>query len=285
MRRSSHFRLSSAKGFACCIGLVAQLAWTALGQNTVTLTDNNSSVRIDPYSQRGIFDWSAAQQNLLEQRWYWYRLGGAVPQQSIDTISAPVVRTYGTREASIQYTANNFILSVDELLTGGSFVPPGQSPNSDLGESIRIQNTSNQNLEFHFFRYSHSDLNGYSMDSVQLGRNLRGQFNDAFQQSPSGGLTDTLTTPGASHGEAGFSQALLQKLSGLSGYNLNDNAGPLGPGDVAYAFQWDFDIAPGASKLISMDSYLSVIIPEPSRAALLICGLVFFAVRLVIRKR
>jgi hypothetical protein len=201
-----------------------------------------------------------------------------VPQQSIDRISAPVVTLYGTREATILYTANNFTLSVDELLTGGAVVGPGQSPNSDLGESVRIVNTSASTLQFHFFKYSHSDLSGYpSNDSAQLGRNLRGFFNDAFQQSLLCGLTETITTPGARHAEVDFAAATLDRLNSVSGYNLNDNAGPVGPGDVAYAFQWDLNIAPGASALISMDAYVTVVIPEPSGAALIICALVSWA--------
>ena len=278
MRISGHFRLLSAKGLSCCIGLAVHVVGAVHGQNVITLRDGNSTAEIDPYSQRGVFQWNDSQEDLLDQKWCWYRTGGTVPQQSIDRISTPVVSLYGTREASISYTANNFILTVDYLLTGGPVIgPPGQSPNSDLGESIRIQNTSNRALEFHFFQYTHSDFP--AMNWVQLGRNLRGFFNDAFQAAGDGGLTETITTPGAVHGEVDFAPATLYRLNNISGYNLNDNAGPLGPEDVAYAFQWDLNIAPGSSVLLSMDTYRSVLIPEPSAAALLSCGLVLWAVR------
>ena len=261
------------------MGLVVQLASPAQGQ-LVSLSDYASNVQIDPYSQRGVFHWSNSGQNVLDQRWFWYRTAESALQQSIDTISAPVVTLYGTREATILYTANTFTFSVDYLLTGGSVIlPPGEIGNPDLGESIRIVNTRASTLAFHLFQYAHCALSGYpSSDSVQLGRNLHGFFNDAFQSDPAAGLTQAITSLGANHGEVDFAPATLGRLNSVNGYNLNDNAGPVGPGDVAYAFQWDLNIAPGASAVISMDTYLMVS-PEPSAPALMVCSLVAWAMR------
>jgi len=248
----------------------------------VTLTDGNSLAQIDPHSQAGMFNWSVQGLNQLYQQWFWYRVGDATGamQHSIDTISAPVVTLYGTREATILYTANTFTFSVDYLLTGGSVIlPPGEIGNPDLGESIRIVNTRASTLAFHLFQYAHCALSGYpSSDSVQLGRNLHGFFNDAFQSDPAAGLTQAITSLGANHGEVDFAPATLGRLNSVNGYNLNDNAGPVGPGDVAYAFQWDLNIAPGASAVISMDTYLMVS-PEPSAPALMVCSLVAWAMR------
>jgi hypothetical protein len=247
----------------------------------VTLTDGNSLAQIDPHSQAGMFNWSVQGLNQLYQQWFWYRVGDATGamQHSIDTISAPVVSLYGTREMTSTYTAANFTLSIDYLLTGGAVVGPGQTGNSDIGESIRIVNTSANNLVFHFFQYSDFDLGGPGNDTVQLGRNLRGQFNDAFQQDPTAGLTETVTTPGASHGEVDFYNNTLHRLNTVANYTLNDSAGPVGAGDVTWALEWDLTIAPGGSALISKDKYLSVIVPEPSTIAIGGLGLVLFALR------
>ncbi len=54
-----------------------------------TLTDNNSVAQINPNSQSGMFNWSVDGQNQLNQQWFWYRIGNT-PEQSIDTISAPL---------------------------------------------------------------------------------------------------------------------------------------------------------------------------------------------------
>lgn len=244
----------------------------------VTLTDGNSLAQIDPHSQAGMFNWSVQGFNQLYQQWFWYRTDNGL-QHSIDTISAPVVQTYGTREMTSTYTAANFTLSIDYLLTGGSFVGPGQMANSDIGESIRIVNTSATTLTFHFFQYSDFDLGGPGNDSVQLGRNLRGQFNDAFQQDATAGLTETVTTPGASHGEVDYFSNTRTRLNTIAGYTLNDSAGPVGTGDVTWALEWDLSIAPGGSALISKDKYLSVIVPEPSTIAIGSLGLVLFVLR------
>jgi hypothetical protein len=245
----------------------------------VTLTDGNSLAQIDPHSQAGMFNWSVQGFNQLYQQWFWFRVGDAPGsmQHSIDTIGTPVVSLYGTREMTSTYTAANFTLSIDYLLTGGSFVGPGQVANSDIGESIRIINTSATTLVFHFFQYSDFDLGGPGNDSVQLGRNLRGQFNDAFQQDAIAGLTETVTTPGASHGEVDYFANTRTRLNTIANYTLNDSAGPVGTGDVTWALEWDLTIAPGASALISKDKYLSVVVPEPSALAISGLGLVFLA--------
>jgi hypothetical protein len=257
-----------------CFELTSQAA-------VVTLTDGNSVAQINPSTSDGMFNWSVQGFNQLYQQWFWYRVGDAAGsmQHSIDTISTPVVSLFGTREMSSTYTAQNFTLSIDYLLTGGSFVGPGQMANSDIAESIRIINTSATTLTFHFFQYSDFDLGGPSNDTVQLGRNLRGQFNDAYQQDPSAGLTETVTTPGANHGEVDHWHNTLDRLNGTANYTLNDSAGPVGPGDVTWALEWDLSIAPGASALISKDKYLSVIVPEPSTIAIGGLGLLLFALR------
>lgn len=263
------------------IAIVAGLAPFVCQAQIVTLTDGNSMAKIDPYSSAGMFNWSVQGQNQLFQQWFWYRVGDAAGtmQHSIDTISTPTVTLYGTREMSTTYFAPNFSLSIDYLLTGGAVVGSGQTANSDIGESIRINNTSATTLVFHFFQYSDFDLGGPGNDTVQLGRNLRGQFNDALQTDPTAGLTETVTTPGANHGEVDYFANTRNRLETVANYTLNDNAGPVGPGDVTWALEWDLSIAPGGSALISKDKYLSVIVPEPSVMALGGLGMVLFALQ------
>jgi len=152
-------------------------------------------------------------------------------------------------------------------------VGPGQTAVSGLGETIRIINHSSTVLPFHFYQYSDFHLGGLSNSMVRLGTNLRGLFNEALQQDPNVALTETVTTPGANHGEVGFYRTTLDRLNGGGPLTLNDNAGPVGPGDVTWALEWDFNIAPGSSVLISKDKFLSVLIPEPSAVAFVALGL------------
>jgi hypothetical protein len=262
-----------ARRVACALALASAAYLPGpLHATVTTLTDNNSVASIDPTSQAGLFNWAVQGQNQMYQQWFWYRLGTG-NQYSIDTISAPSIVTSGTRQLSATYAANNFTLSIDYLLSGGSVVAPGQNANSAISETVRIQNTSASALDFHFFNYTDFDLGGGGgSDTVQLGRNPLGLFNDAYQQNTLAGSAETVTTPGANRGEADFWNNTLTRLNTIANYNLNNASGPVGPGDVAWAFQWDLNIAPGGSAIISQANYLSVMVPEPSLLALLAVG-------------
>ena len=236
-----------------------------------SLINFNSTASIDPNSQSGMFNWTVDGQNQLAQQWFWYRVGNN-PEQAINTISAPSITRPDAKTAYITYNNGAFSVEVDYVLTGQS---PG-SGQADIRESIRIHNLSPTNsLDFHFFQYSDFDLNGLTGgDSVALGTDGFGRFNEALQTKgpilTSPILTETDVTPGANHGEVGFFNATLVKLNNGVADNLNDNAGPIGPGDATWALQWDYSganaIAPGGDALISKQKFLQV--PEPSVFAL-----------------
>lgn len=254
--------------------------WQAEAQ-IVTLTDNNSSAQVDVGSQAGMFNWSIQGQNQLNQQWFWFRVGQA-PEAAINTISPAAITLYnGTRGLTSLYANNQFGVRVDYLLSGGPVVPSGQSAFSDIGETITIYNYGTTPLDFHFFQYSDFNLvNQFPNDSVVLGRNTRGFFNEAYQtDGAGGGLTETVAAPGANHGEPNLFNATLAKLNDGAPTVLNDNVGPVGPGDVTWALQWDFLIEPGAYALISKDKYLAIVVPEPASVSLIGLGLLGFALR------
>ena len=243
----------------------------------VTLSENNSVALVDTGSQAGMFYWAIQGQNQLQQQWFWYAVGNNAPA-SIDTISAPAVGLFsGTRGLSLTYAQAGFNVNISYLLSGGAVVPVGDSGVSDIGETIRIQNTTAAPLPFKFYQYSNFDLGGAGNDTVQLGTNPRGLYNEAIQSDPLAGLTETVTTPGANHGEAAFfNQTLLKLNNGVNPVTFDDNLAPVGPGNATWALEWDFVINPGNTALISKDKYLTVVIeniPEPSALALVGLGL------------
>ena len=239
------------------------------------LTHNNSSVQINVGAQMGMFQWTVESQNQLYQQWFWYRVGNAA-EQSIDTISAPLANQPNNRTLYTSYNNGQYGVEVDYMLTGFA---PG-SGISDISESITITNCTTEPLDFHFFQYSDFDLSGViGGDVVQLGKNIHGLFNEAFQQNGSLALTETVATPGANHGEAGVYPVTLLKLNDAFATTLSDFAGPLGPTNATWAFQWDLTIAPESSVGISKDKYLRII-PEPTSILLTLGGFV-----LLLRRR
>jgi len=242
----------------------------------VPLSDNNSSALINASSQAGMFNWTVDGVNQLAQQWFWYRVDSS-PQQSIDTISAPSITTVGLNTARITYNNNSFSVEVDYTLQGQT----SGSGQANIREDIRIHNFSTTNsLDFHFFQYSDFDLGGQvGGDTVSLGKDLSGKFNEALQTKGSSIFSETDVTPGANHGMVTNFPNLLNLLNSGSAINLNDSTGPLGPGDETWALQWDYSgvnaIGPGADALISKQKFLQV--PEPSALVMISLGAVAYA--------
>ena len=275
-----------SRGLGIC-GLFLSLAGISVANaQIVTLVDNNSVAQIDTSSPAGMFYWGiqngpASTRNILNQQWFWYRVGETA-EAPINAISAPSILTPNARSMTATYTGTGFAVRVDYVLTGGS----PSSGVSDIGETITIYNTSASTMAFHLFQYSDFNLSPGN-DTVQLGVNLRGRFNEA-DQNPNGpnpdSLSETVVTPGANHGEAALVRVTLGKLNDGSPTVLSD-ALTAGPGDATWAFQWDLNIAAGGSAIISKDKYAQVgMVPEPSVAAFIGIGFALCLVRQRLKK-
>ncbi|MCY2926013.1 MAG: PEP-CTERM sorting domain-containing protein, partial [Planctomycetota bacterium] len=150
---------------------------------------------------------------------------------------------------------------VKVILAGGS----AGSGTSDLTETIKITNTSGAPLDFHFFQYANLHLGGQTVnDSVEI----RGG-NTAVQTCGSTIVSETADVPTPSRYEAGLAFNTLNSLTDGSPTSLSNQAGPTGPGDLTWAFQWDKTIAAGGSLLISKDMH---VVPEPATLGLLVLG-------------
>jgi hypothetical protein len=240
--------------------------------NIQTLSDLNSTASIDLSSQAGMYNWTVDGKNYLAQQWFWYRVGTAGLQLSIDTLTLTSYTNTGTSLTTIWTDPNNrFNIDLTYVLTGSA---PG-SGTSDVQESIAVDNLSSSNsLNFHFYQYSHFNLSG-GHDSVALGKNGFGNYYLADQSGSGIQLQETVVTgtpspPGAQEGEAAFYPQTLNNLNTVNGYTLNDN-NSVGPGDVTWALEWDKNLAPDGTFTIGKDNSLTV--PEPSVIALVSLGL------------
>lgn len=244
-----------------------------------TISDGNASADINVGAQPGMFNWSIAGQDQLNQQWFWYRTGVG-PEASIDTISAAAVTTYnGTRGLQTTYGNAQFSVRIDYLISGGLLA----GTKSIIAEEITINNLSGAPLPFHLFQYSDFNLGGIpGGDNVVVGAPnfLTGKYNVVDQFKPGVALQEAVVTPGADRAEVSIIPGTLNKLNDGNVDILNNVTGPVGPGNVTWAFQWDFLIAPSGTEVISKNKYIQLnAIPEPTSLALLAVGSLLMAAR------
>jgi hypothetical protein len=273
-------KLHQTISLAVVIGLLSLLA-AAPAHGAFSMVSGNSTVGFDPSSQAGVFSWNVDGINQLAQQWFWYRVGPNGPESSINALSAPTVMHQPgiiSDGYEIQYTgANGLSVDVKYSLVGGT----AGSHASDLSEQITLTNRNTDSMSLHFFQYSDFDLNGTANDDTLVFKNA-----NTVDQSDGGSVfSETVQTGGAgpSDHEADFFPVLLNKLNDGLPTTLNNLPGigvPLGPGDVSWGFQWDFNIGAGNSVIISKDKNLSASaganVPEAS--SWLVWGLLGLAV-------
>jgi hypothetical protein len=254
------------------LALMSMFAVVAAGSTAsaqLVLQDGNSSADFSLNTQAGQHSWVVDGVNHMYQQWFWYRAGSDQFERSLDSLAIVGVQVTDTNPfvdprpdtLDALYRDPRFDTELNVSLRGGT---PG-SNRSDIGEQIRITNTTGGFLPFHFFQYVDLDLNGTIPDTqVRItGGNTAVQSDGAFA------VSESVVTPMPSHYEVNFYANTLTSLNDGLPTTLNDNPGPLGPGDLTWAFQWDFNLAPGQSVLISKDKS---IVPAPASAALLAIG-------------
>ena len=274
------------------VGLCVALRWfggaaPAFG-STIMLTDQNSTVTIDPYSSSGVESWTVDGTNQLHQQWFWYRVGSSGQPASIVTLSSPTFSQPIPSEASISYSGSNgLVISVKYTLTGQAYGSGG----ADLDEAITVSNTSSVGppLPVQFFEYSNFTLS-QSADYVQF--QGPGTADQSTDPSMSGGATlaETVLTPSPNYRQVGYAPNLLDYIETLlPGHSLTDTNGnppavpfydpatPLGPADVSWAYEWDRNLGPGGILRISKDKLLSGVVapvPEPASLAIATAALI-----------
>jgi len=238
-----------------------------------TIEDDNSTAQIDTGYPGGMFSWEVNQVNHLEEQWFWYRVGNTGPEASIDTLNPLLAGITDTNfdgdyeTLYLKYAGTGFELEVSYSLDGGAL----GSNTSDIAESITITNTGASSLDFHFFQYSDFDLGGTTTDHGAEMVN-----NNTVRQWDSGSvLSETVVTPAPNHWEVALFPSIISSLTDGGPTTLSDVSN-IGPGDLAWAFEWDVNIAAGQSFQISKDKQLRPV-PEPASMLLLGAGLIGLA--------
>lgn len=243
-----------------------------------SLSDGNSSISVDPSTSHILTGWLVDGKNQLSMQSFWYRVGAIGGESALGTLALVDQVQASSSSLYVKYANGQFSVETTYSLVGGA----DGSGTANLSQQVKITNLSGSSLDFHFFQYSDFDLTGTSAgDTVQMGQNLQGNFNEALQTKAGGSLVDTVFTRGGTHGQAALFPTILNSLNDGSPTILNGNAGPT-TGDATWAVQWDQVIAAGGSLLIGIDNNIQLIpVPEPSAAALIPFG---FAALFVVKR-
>ncbi len=248
-----------------------------------TLTDQNSTITVDPLSSDGISNWKVDGVNQLYQQWFWGRMGSSGGEISLDTLNLLGATTtdndpwldphkdtlslaYG--DASTVKDSDFMVTLKLSLMVGGA-----GSRMSDLSTQVAFINLTDTGGDLHIFQYSDFDLSdNYGNDT--------GTFANAntIVQSDGGMILTDAASPMPSRREIGLYSDIADSL-GDAGPTTLGNSGSGTVGDVTYARQWDFTLQPagGANSTVgfSLDQHITV--PDPGTILLLGAGMLGLA--------
>jgi len=204
----------------------------------------------------------------------FYRVGNVGGEKLLGAINPSPSVTFNQVPniiSSLDITFANASYSVRTLyqLSGGN----AGSGKANLSETLTIQNLSSSPLDFHFFQLSDFDLNGVADgQTASVVFDSLAQPYKIVQTDGVRSLTETINVNSApvSHYEISLYPALVNSLTDGAPTTLSD-AALAGPGDIAFAYQWDVILDPSQSLTISK---LMTIVPEPTSGALVLVATV-----------
>lgn len=232
-----------------------------------TLQNGNSAATISAQTAQGMNQWLVDGQNQLAAQWFWFRVGNCGPETPLNRL--PLISATQSDPATLEtlYANRKFSIQITYSLAGGA----SGSGSADIQEQITIMNRTRNPLSLHFFQYTDVDLGGTADgDTVQLGKNLLGEFSEAVQSEGDALFTETILASGANHAEAGLRPSILNRLNNRKPTKLRDKAGPI-QGDATWALEWDPIIAGRSTFTISLEKSVCVV-PEPTATALVPLG-------------
>jgi hypothetical protein len=243
------------------------------GASSFTLVDDNSSLdavtNFLPGQSCLATGWSVDGSNQLVCETFFYRVGSNA-EAPVNGLTLGASKTTDTNSDGdldtlvLRYVGTGFQMDIRLKLDGG----PSGTGISDLAEQISITNTSSSVLDFHLFEYT--NIFGQAGGDTVTFSNA-----NTVVETNGGSLLETVYTPAPGHWEAADAATLLGILTDPVANTLSNTpaiGAPTGPGDLAWATQWDFQIAPNRTVQVSKDKRLAVV-PEPAEAALLLLGL------------
>ena len=186
---------------------------------------------------------------------------------ALNQLSATGVTDF--RAAPPQFYLGPNLPAIDKIATFGTGMG-----SASITESIAVDNNTGAPFNLNLFEYSNFNLlqSDNNTATVYADTVTGPGYNYASQTSGATAIQQGISSPDATYAEAGPSGTVLSDVT--SGSNLN---GPLtsGPGDVAWAFQWNTTVAAQPDEFDELgNGSLSITnVPEPSTFALIGLGL------------
>jgi hypothetical protein len=220
------------------------LVTVGFGLNSITLSNNNSVVLIDPTAEAGMYSWTVDGTSQLYQDWFWLRQGSSGPQSSIDQLGTPLGLSYTATNANLVYLSPGLSINLGFTLNGGA----SGSMASLVVESLVIQNTTNLPASLHVFGYADFDLAGSAEgDTVSFPTT-----NSVLQEGKEMQVTESVQGPAPNYWEASWYAVTLDQIESGSPPTLLDELIPPKPGDQTFAYQWDVTLGAGQTFAVNL---------------------------------
>jgi hypothetical protein len=263
--RSSSLALSAV--------LLIGLAIQSQGATSYGFSDENSQAMVDVDGGTGLNSYVVDGVDQLNQQWFYYRIGTGA-ENSIDSLGTPTVtpRTGGDG-VDLVYSDSTIRVTISYWVEGGAL----GSGLSLMHADWSVLNLTAGALDFHFFQYSDFDLGGTTADqSVTFSKVGPPIWNRVNQTDGTLILTNSfLNTKPISRVQVGDAALILASLTDVSMTTLSGTSTAVGPGNLAFAAQWDFSLgASGSSTQTGGNNELwGLVVPEPSALTLISCGM------------
>ncbi len=254
--------------------------------SVITLTDLNSTVKIDSTAGAGMYGWTVNNGDVgLIKQWFWVKVNGGTVQALEDFDSNPVESGGGNNTDNVEfaYRTGNAEMSAKYILTGNL---PG-SPTAEITEIITITNWDEAaTLSFTLYEYNNFNLASTPLDDLaKLTGNTVYQWegmniSEVGAGSPVGfviGDADDVLDAISGSNVLGSIAGVFPTVASQQG----DYFGLTGV-DLAWSFQWDFVLSPETSVSFSKDK--NIVTPVPTTLLLFGSGL-FSLIGVGIRRR
>jgi hypothetical protein len=267
----------------------ANASHPSIANSTWTLTDGNSSVKVDDgvIGGKGMYSWIIDGTEHMNKQWFWTRADADGKEVSIDalTLIHSEYHGIGLDEVHLTYVdpSDRFNVDVKYTLSGGVV----GSQTASITETILVNNLKSSSLDLNFFQYTDLNLDATpGGDSGGLPSPVL--VPGYWEQTDNTGILFTeevqtttvkptryqvaLTTP--------LATSILTSLDDLGVTTLTGTpaTATAGPGDVAFAWEWDKTLGVGGSLSFTKGKTITAA-PEPISMSLFLFGGVTLAAR------